>query len=193
MSNQRQLLRKTLRQKRKNLSFYQQKKSAHQLANQFRHLTIFKTANKIAVYQATDGEINPYCLMNLIWAYGKQCYLPVLRRFPNQELGFVRVYKTSRLHRHRYGFKEPKAKHRLFIYQLDLVCLPLVGFDATGKRLGMGGGFYDRSLARSPKKHVYKLGLAHDCQQIEQLQSQSWDIPLDAIITPSQLIRVTNC
>ena len=190
MSNQRQLLRKTLRQKRKSLSFYQQKKSAHQLVNQFRHLTVFKTANKIAVYQATDGEINPYYLMNLIWAYGKQCYLPVLRRFPNQELGFVRVYKTSRLHRHRFGFKEPKATRMLFSHQLDMVCLPLVGFDSSGQRLGMGGGFYDRSFARAPKKKVYKLGLAHDCQQVEQLHSQAWDIPLDAILTPSQHIKL---
>ena len=188
--SERQQLRKVLRQKRKSLSLYQQKKAAHQLANQFRQLSQFKTCQKIAFYQATDGEINPYFLMLLTWRYGKQCYLPVLRRFPNQELGFIKIFRNSRLHRHRYGFKEPKMGRMLFSYQLDLICLPLVGFDASGKRLGMGGGFYDRSLARSPKKLVAKLGLAHDCQQVETLAYESWDIPVDAILTASRLIKL---
>ena len=191
MSSQRQQLRKTLRQKRKSLSLYQQKKAAQQLTQMFRQLVAFKKAKRIAFYQAIDGEINPFSLMKLAWHHHKQCYLPVLRRFPNQELGFIRVYPHSRLHRHRFGFKEPKSKRMLFAYQLDMVCLPLVGFDAYGQRLGMGGGFYDRSFARLPKKRVYKLGLAHDCQKVEKLTSEVWDIPLNAIITPSQSIKLS--
>lgn len=187
---QRQQLRKLLRQRRRSLSSYQQKHAARQLMQAFRQLVVLKNAQKIAFYQAADGEINPFLLMQLTWLYGKHCYLPVLRRFPNQELGFIRVYRHSRLHRHRFGFKEPKATRMLFSHQLDMVCLPLVGFDSSGQRLGMGGGFYDRSFARSPKKKVYKLGLAHDCQQVEQLHSQAWDIPLDAILTPSQHIKL---
>jgi 5-formyltetrahydrofolate cyclo-ligase len=187
----RQQLRKLLRQQRKSLSTYQQKQAARQLTSTFRQLTAFRKAKKIGFYQATDGEINPNLLMQLTWFYHKQCYLPVLRRFPNHELGFIKVSHRSRLHRHRFGFKEPKTGQRLFIHQLDMVCLPLVGFDKQGQRLGMGGGFYDRSLARLPKKQVYKLGLAHDCQQVAQLINESWDIALDAIITPSQHIKLS--
>lgn len=186
----RQQLRKLLRQQRKSLSTYQQKQASQQLVNQFRQLTAFRQSKKIGFYQATDGEINPNLLMQLTWHYHKQCYLPVLRRFPNQELGFIKVSRHSRLHRHRFGFKEPKTGQRLFVHQLDMVCLPLVGFDKKGQRLGMGGGFYDRSLARLPKNKVYKLGLAHDCQQVEQLISEPWDIALDAIVTPSQHIKL---
>ena len=81
--------------------------------------------------------------------------------------------------------KEPKNGRKLFIYQLDMVCMPLVGFDRQCHRLGMGGGFYDRSLANNKNPKLTKLGLAHDCQQVDVLANQPWDIPLDGVLTPT--------
>ena len=73
--------------------------------------------------------------------------------------------------------------------QLDIICTPLVAFDKQGHRLGMGGGYYDRTLA--PWFH-YKsgpkpIGLAHSCQEVEQLPVESWDVPLPKIVTPKQI------
>ncbi len=74
--------------------------------------------------------------------------------------------------------------------QLDIIFTPLVAFDATGQRLGMGGGFYDRTLqdweiAYAQQRGPYPIGLAHDCQRVDVLPVQDWDVPLPEIITPS--------
>ena len=183
---QRQQLRRQLRQARRQLSPYQQQQASQQIALRFARLFIFKRAKRIAFYQASDGELNPQLLIKLAIKLKKHCYLPVLQRFPNQELGFVQIKHNTRLHKHRFGFKEPKHQPRLFIHQLDLVCLPLVGFDKYGHRLGMGGGFYDRSLAKKKFSQVYKLGIAHDCQQLTALEAAPWDITLNAVLTPTR-------
>jgi len=126
-------------------------------------------------------------LLKLAHAQGKSCYLPVLRRFPKFELGFIKVSPYCRLHRHRFGMKEPKNGRKLFIYQLDLVCMPLVGFDRQCHRLGMGGGFYDRTLENwQQTQRPFPVGLAHDCQQVDLIPTEMWDVPLPALITPSR-------
>jgi 5-formyltetrahydrofolate cyclo-ligase len=65
--------------------------------------------------------------------------------------------------------------------------LPLVGFDASGNRMGMGGGYYDRTFSfKSLKKGLRGptlIGLAHEIQRVEELPVESWDIPLTAIVT----------
>jgi 5-formyltetrahydrofolate cyclo-ligase len=185
----RQQLRQTLRSRRRSLSRYQQHQAAKQIALRLINSPLFAKCQKIGFYLAMDGEISPHVLLRLALARGKSCYLPVLRRFPKSELAFVKITTTSRLYRHPFGMKEPRQRPRLFIEHLDLVCMPLVGFDKQGHRLGMGGGFYDRSLARCNNKKLFKLGLAHDCQEVDALMSQAWDIPLHGIITATQHIR----
>jgi 5-formyltetrahydrofolate cyclo-ligase len=98
-------LRKSLRQLRRSLSPYQQQQAAKKITYQFAKTSIFKNAKKIGFYQASDGEINPQYLLKLAYAQGKSCYLPVLRRFPKFELGFIKVSPYCRLHRHRFGMK----------------------------------------------------------------------------------------
>ncbi|MCC6373677.1 MAG: 5-formyltetrahydrofolate cyclo-ligase [Moraxellaceae bacterium] len=182
----RKQLRQQLRQKRRQLTPNQQKNAAKKTAQRLVKLPCFKTAQRIAFYQATDGELNPQALIKLALKHHKKCYLPVLRRFPKYELAFVRIYAHSRLHKHRFGFKEPQGRPRLFIHQLDMVCMPLVGFDSHCQRLGMGGGFYDRSLARKKWGQAFTVGLAHQCQQVTQIPIAAWDMALNAVLTPNQ-------
>ncbi len=102
---------------------------------------------------------------------------------------FQRIRPHERLTPNRFRIQEPRAnrKQQRKVWALDLVLLPLVGFDNAGGRLGMGGGFYDRSLAYlSLRKKWHKptlLGLAHECQKVDQLTLASWDVPLHATIT----------
>jgi 5-formyltetrahydrofolate cyclo-ligase len=102
---------------------------------------------------------------------------------------FQRIDAREPLRANRFGIAEPRrnrARQRK-IWALDLILLPLVGFDRHGGRLGMGGGFYDRSLAyRKMRKNWHKptlLGLAHECQQVDRLAMASWDVPLQATVT----------
>ncbi|BBN82699.1 hypothetical protein PA25_26840 [Pseudoalteromonas sp. A25] len=84
------------------------------------------------------------------------------------------------------------CSHICPLYELDYLLMPLVAFDHLGNRLGMGGGYYDKTLARYYKEHMKKpelIGLAHDCQKVEQLPTEAWDVPLQQIITPSKFYQ----
>lgn len=93
----------------------------------------------------------------------------------------------------RYGILEPSTKYIKPTAQLDIILMPLVGFDRLGNRLGMGGGYYDRALAfkrrQAWRKKPLLIGLAFDGQEIQQLAAQPWDIPMDAVATPTRFIR----
>lgn len=90
----------------------------------------------------------------------------------------------------RYGILEPRLNvlDVLPANQLDVICTPLVAFDGSGQRLGMGGGYYDRTLAPwyQSGNGAKPVGIAHDCQRVETLPVEAWDVPLPEILTPSR-------
>jgi 5-formyltetrahydrofolate cyclo-ligase len=182
-------LRRQLRAERRALSAAAQRKAAHKLYRQLAQHPLFRRARHIALYLPNDGEIDPRPLMRAAQLRGKATYLPVLSPWPRTKMVFQRIRPGEKLVKNRFGIAEPRLnlKQQRKVWALDLVLLPLVGFDRFGGRLGMGGGFYDRSLAyRSRRKFWLKpalLGLAHECQQVERLAMASWDVPLQGTVT----------
>lgn len=182
-------LRRTLRQRRRSLAPAAQQRAARALYRQLAQHPLFRRARHVALYLANDGEIDPWQLVAAAHARGKQVYLPVLNAWPRTSMVFQRIDAHEKLAANRFGIPEPRrdSKRQRKVWALDLILLPLVGFDRHGGRLGMGGGFYDRSLAyRARRKNWHKptlLGLAHGCQQVDRLSMASWDIPLDATVT----------
>lgn len=192
-TDQRQSLRREMRQRRRALSFEQQQQAAEQLCKRLSHQPLFLRSQRIAFYLPNDGEIDPMPLLHLAWQQGKQCYLPVLMPDGENSLCFIRYDKHTTLIQNRFGIAEPDTKNaeQILAQDLDLVLMPLVAFDASGNRMGMGGGFYDRTFAfkqHRPGHHPYLLGLAHSCQQVDQLHSEHWDIPLHGIATEAEFI-----
>lgn len=182
-------LRRQLRQARRTLSPQQQKRAARDLYRQLAQHPLFRRCRHIALYLPNDGEIDPRPLLREAQRRGKATYLPVLKRWPRTKMSFQRVYPGEPLSRNRFRIAEPQdlpARQRK-VWTLDLVLLPLVGFDEQGGRLGMGGGFYDRSLAYRPlRKNWHKptlLGVAHECQKVDRLALASWDIRLQGVVT----------
>ncbi|MCU1717977.1 5-formyltetrahydrofolate cyclo-ligase [Pseudomonas sp. 5P_3.1_Bac2] len=182
-------LRRQLRAQRRALSPSAQRQAAQKLYRQLAQHPLFRRARHIALYLANDGEIDPHLLLRAAQKRGKATYLPLLNRWPRTHMAFQRIRPGERLQANRFGILEPRpnrAQQRP-VWSLDLVLLPLVGFDRHGGRLGMGGGFYDRSLAyRSRRKNWQKptlLGLAHECQQVPHLAMASWDVPLQGTVT----------
>ncbi|HBX57445.1 5-formyltetrahydrofolate cyclo-ligase [Pseudomonas sp. UBA2684] len=182
-------LRRLLRQKRRALNAHAQRQAARGLYRQLAQHPLFRRAQHIALYLPNDGEIDPRPLLRAAQQRGKATYLPVLSPWPRTKMVFQRVRPGDALIANRFHILEPRrnpAQQRT-LRALDLVLLPLVGFDRHGARLGMGGGFYDRSLAyRSMRKNWHKptlLGLAHECQQVDRLAQASWDVPLMATVT----------
>ncbi len=189
----RRQLRASLRARRRALSPSQQQQAARQLVRQLLQLPQLRRAQHIALYIASDGEIDTQPLAQRLWHMGKKTYLPVLRPDKPGELWFVAYEAHTPLRPNRFGILEPdfRAAHRLPAARLDVALLPLVGFDRLGARLGMGGGYYDRSFAfkqPQPSGRPYLVGLAHACQEVEALAVASWDIPLFAIATDVELI-----
>ena len=191
MNLSRQDFRRQIRERRNQLCSDTQRLAGLDLVKQFSQLPEYQTSQHIALYLSTDGELDTRPLIDALWAEGKETYLPVLHPFSPGHLLFLRYRADSPMMFNKFGIAEPRLaqQHIRPVQQLDLICTPLVGFDSRGHRLGMGGGYYDRTLeswfktGRGPRP----VGLAHDCQHVEQLPIESWDIPLPKIVTPSRI------
>ncbi|PSW04682.1 5-formyltetrahydrofolate cyclo-ligase [Photobacterium lipolyticum] len=188
-SSSRQHIRQHIRLRRRGLSPLQQQHAAHDLLILFQQVASVIDAHHIALYLSNDGEIDTQPLIDWLWRHGKSVYLPVLHPFSKGQLLFLHYTPDTRMTLNKYQIQEPVLDIRLVkpVNELDLICTPLVAFDSTGQRLGMGGGYYDRTLNRwhHEKQGPRPLGLAHDCQQVENLPFEAWDVPLPEIITPS--------
>lgn len=187
----RQTLRRQLRQTRRNLSINEQLDAATALTSRyielFEHITT-PSPKRVALYLSNDGEISPHLLREIFWQQNIETYLPVVQ---GKQLTFARYCEETVWQENIFGIKEPMTTEYLSGNELDIVLLPLVGFDSKGGRLGMGGGFYDRTFAnkRADEKPLL-IGLAHDCQEVKSLPIEGWDVPLQGIISPTQIIIV---
>ncbi|MBA5200240.1 5-formyltetrahydrofolate cyclo-ligase [Pectobacterium aroidearum] len=186
----RQQIRQAVRQHRRLLTPEQQALFAQQACERvMAHPKIIR-AESVAVFLSFDGELDTSPLIQQLWQQGKRVYLPVLHPFRAGHLLFLRYASDTELVRNRLKIMEPRLDVRqvLPLPQLDILLTPLVAFDHQGQRLGMGGGFYDRTLQyrNQMSRGPYPIGLAHDCQQVDALPVESWDIPLPEIITPSR-------
>lgn len=189
----RSALRRQLRSKRRSLSPLMQRQASRALVNHCRHWQTFQAAGSLAFYLPVGGEIDPRPLMQHAHRLGKHCFLPLIRPFPAHTLTFVRWRPGQRLYSRRWHIREPRQGLRVTAGRLDMIFMPLTAFDLEGGRLGMGGGFYDRTLAaKAACPRPLRVGLAHDCQQVEQVPSETWDIRLHAVLTPSGLRRIAR-
>jgi 5-formyltetrahydrofolate cyclo-ligase len=182
-------LRQNLRARRRALSADEQHQAARRLAVNLTGTRLFLTSRRIACYLPNDGEVDSAPVIEHIRRLRKTLYLPVLSRLSHDRLWFAEAGPKTKLVPNRFGIPEPVVKSRDLVraQELDLILLPLVGFDDQGNRLGMGGGFYDRSLEflrhRNHWRKPHLLGIAYDFQRVNGLAADPWDIPLQGVIT----------
>lgn len=144
----------------------------------------FKKSEHIACYWAHNNEFETLPIIQTIWRGEKKCYLPVLCE--GRTLAFARYEEGDVLEVNQFGILEPfDFSRKIPIEKLDLIIMPLIAYDSYGRRLGMGGGYYDRTLAfthgQNNKPHL--VGLAYTTQHTEELPSDSWDVKMHSIIT----------
>jgi 5-formyltetrahydrofolate cyclo-ligase len=185
-------LRRKMRQQRRVLSFFNKKQASIALAAQLMQLNVIRQAQHIACYLPNDGEISLIPFIEQCWRLGKICYLPYLQ--PHKpSLWFVPYFPDSAMKNNYFGIPEPQAvRQRKPVWALNCVLTPLVAFDAKGKRMGMGGGYYDRCFAylqrQTHRQQPRLIGVAYDFQEVEALKTQPWDVPLQGVITESRQI-----
>lgn len=190
MNDERDKLRQVIRAQRAKLSDRLQTNAARRISESLSTHPDYLASLHIAFYFAQNGELSPQILFDSALLHGKICYLPILK---NSHLTFGQYKNGDKLTPNRFGIPEPSVDQEYGPEQLDLVCVPLVGFDQCGNRLGMGGGFYDRTFAfklKHPESKPTLIGLAHSLQRVEKIDAENWDVPLDYVATEKGII---NC
>ena len=191
-------IRQQMRQRRNALSIQQLSDAAQKVERLISRSHFYRNSQRIACYIANDNELSLELLIERIWMENKTCYLPILDSIHHNRLWFAPYHPDSKMRLNRFGIPEPVFKKRELIraQSLDLVMTPLVAFDKAGNRLGMGGGFYDRSLAFLLQRRYWHkpclCGVAYGFQCVDRLPFQSWDVPLRAIVTESEVYQSTQ-
>ncbi|MFA5529724.1 MAG: 5-formyltetrahydrofolate cyclo-ligase [Thiohalomonadaceae bacterium] len=189
----RQQIRRAMRTRRRALDLHERRAMDAALAARLACHPWFLRSRHIALYLPNDGEVDLNPLFRRAMALGKRCYLPVLSPAFHNRLWFAPYTPATPLALNTFRIPEPVVGwHDMRpVWTIDLVLTPLVAFDAHGNRLGMGGGFYDRTLAYLARRAVWRkprlLGVAYRFQEHERLPHQPWDIPLDGVVTDGGL------
>lgn len=186
-----ELNRKQLRAKRQLLSLEKRHKASESAAQILLAHPLFQAMEKIGCYLSADNEIDCNPIIKAIWKQQKNCYLPALSGDKNNFLDFLQYRPNDSLRPNRYKILEPENVPKLAPAELDLVFIPLVGFDLQGNRLGMGGGFYDRTFSfklQKLGKKPYLIGLAYEEQLVDELPVDPWDVPIDGVLTDKRLV-----
>ncbi|MFS8138218.1 MAG: 5-formyltetrahydrofolate cyclo-ligase [Thermomonas sp.] len=175
-------LRVALRERRRALPAPIRIAAAESLANRLLALSLMPARGYVAGYWAMNGEIGLHAWQLRLPSTLSYC-LPLLHE--DGRLRFAAWKPGGALVTNRYGIPEPKigADQLLQPEQMALVVMPLVGFDARCNRIGMGGGWYDRSFAfrQAQPAPPWLVGAAFSIQQLAHIQPQAWDVTLDAV------------
>jgi 5-formyltetrahydrofolate cyclo-ligase len=188
-------LRKQLRARRRALSPADHGHRSKLAARALKALRSFSSGKRIALYLPFDREADTGALITAARRRGVRIFVPVIVDRRHSRIRFYPL--DGRLERGTFGIAVPRRAIRPVMPRwLDLIVIPLVGVDGAGRRLGMGGGFYDRALEfrrrrrRWPGPHL--AGLAFDCQRTDAAFAEAWDVSLDSLATESGLQHYTK-
>lgn len=190
IAEQKKSLRENVRSLRQALRAETRIESSAKICQRFQTLDSLQLAERIAGFLAFDGEADPLEVMQWAFAMGKQVFVPMIvaRRQP---LLFAPWTPDGPMRKNSFGIDEPDVPRKRWItaQQLDFVITPLVAFDERGTRLGVGGGYYDRSFAflnslpANQPRPTTLIAFAFELQRVPPMARQPWDVPLDGAIT----------
>ena len=178
-------LRQELRRRRASLSQSEREAARRQVALHLSRFGRLRPGLRVGIYLPVGSELDTAPLVELLRRHRCIAYLPRITSPRAQRMTFTPA--TSKLSRNRHGILEPTGYDHISAQALDLILLPLVGFDAHGHRLGSGAGYYDRALSFRRRRRGWRgpklIGIAYECQRVAALAARPTDIPLDAVIT----------
>ena len=189
-------LRRELRARRNALPPWRRLALTRRIEAALARLPQLRRGAAVGMYAHFGSEVPSSGLRALALRRGCRLYLPTISDFERRTMDFRREFARP-MPRNRLGIGEPQGTPRLDVRQMDLVLIPMVGFDAAGYRIGNGAGYYDRLLgARLPERLGHArasasalpprpllVGVAFECQRLEHIEAAAHDVPLDAVIT----------
>ena len=170
-------------------------RAARQIARHADRILHLHSGQRLGIYAATAEELDTSCLIALALRRGCLVYLPRIDpRRRVRDMRFAPITSAAHASRvNRFGIAEPDGPELASARLLDVVFLPLVGFDRHGTRLGMGGGYYDRAFGfrrlRAAWHAPLLVGIAYTSQEVERIAPAAHDVPLDLVITERGVIR----
>jgi 5-formyltetrahydrofolate cyclo-ligase len=156
-------------------------------------LGVFRRGAHVALYLPMRGEVDLRPCLELARARGTRVYVPRIVNRRRRRMQFAPWTDDAARRRNAFGILEPRsAAGARAVLALDVVVMPLVGFDLRGHRLGMGAGYYDRALRRRLAGGAWRrprlVGVAYACQQLAEIPASPWDVPLDLVVTERGVI-----
>jgi len=191
----RKALRKALRAQRRAVTPEFRAKAARQVARNVDRVFRLRPGLRVAIYASFREELDSAPLIRLARQRGCRIFLP---RIDTRTISMKFVEALVGAHEtvNHLGIVEPKGTKAIAARWLDLVLLPLVGFDSRGMRLGMGGGYYDRTFAYRNRHVAWRgprlVGVAYSFQQVSSIGREWHDVPLDAVVTEAGVIRCST-
>lgn len=182
-------IRQTCLAQRRSLTQEFVTETSKKIIHTIRDLPAYCLAQHIAWYMPVQGEVDLSSLWTLALADQKSCYFPAIK--PDGALIFLPSNDQTELLLNRYQILEPlvEIQYAKAPRDLDIVFLPVVAFDEDCTRLGMGKGFYDKTLADHADTCL--IGVAYEWQKQPHLPKDPWDIPVDMLITEEQVYTLT--
>ena len=195
LSVARKSLRARLNARRRQLPPRQRAHLAELIARNVDRAIPLRSGWRIAAYAALPWELDAAPLIRLAADRGCRIFLPRIdRRRASGAMRFVPM--QGPLRDNRLGIAEPQGSRALGTRWLDVVFVPLVGFDRRGVRLGAGGGFYDRAFAFRHLRRAWHaprlVGLAYAFQEVDRIEAAAHDVLMDAVVTEEGVIRCTT-
>jgi len=186
-------LRHTLRQRRRSITPAKRESFDFLINQHLQKSGALLRSSSIASYLANDGEPSVTYSIHACSKTPLQHYLPVISK---TQLKFAQYSFGEPLTNNVFNIPEPLSKRLLPARLLSCILTPLVGFDNQGNRLGMGGGYYDRTLNFMSRPRCRKspllIGIAYSVQKVETIKPRHWDIPLDAVITENGVTQFST-
>ncbi len=187
-NHERETLRKQMRAARRALSVEQLADAAAALQPKVLDtLHTFENQSplkRVAGYLAFQGEIDVSPIMDSLRGKGIETYVPML---DGETLQFARWSEHTPYNKNRFGIIEPDVprEHWVSADKLDAILVPLVAFDSQGNRMGMGGGFYDKTFSARREKNgpPWLIGVAHELQRTNNVFEDWWDVRPDIIVS----------
>jgi 5-formyltetrahydrofolate cyclo-ligase len=184
-----------LRARRRAVTPEQRAKAARLVARNVDRAFRLRPGLRVAIYASFREELDSGPLLRLARKRGCRIFLPRIDS-RTVSMKFVEALAGARETTNHLGIVEPHGTRAISARWLDLVLLPLVGFDTHGMRLGMGGGYYDRAFAFRNRHTAWRgprlVGVAYSFQQVPSIDREWHDVPLDAVVTEAGVIRCST-
>ncbi len=185
-AGRRRALRLAMREQRAALGDQAQAAASMAVMARLARLSIVRGAGIVAGYRAVRGELDIDGALTFLRDSGTTVTVP---RVTGEHLEFIEWDEDDQMATGSFGIPEPTDHTSIALPRHDVVLTPLVAFDRAGRRLGQGGGFYDRALSALGHGPPCIIGIAHSFQEVERVPDEPWDIPLHAVVTEDDVIE----